>query len=125
MRLNINKPDEFNPNNIWFSEIRSVVRAMDYYELGQEFQTKINYRLILWAWYVNFALILFAWIVVPITNKDEWGKGLLWSAHFIMAAFLILSLLTEILLFFIAFPWNILMKTLESAKGDLRNNAWK
>ena len=40
-----------------------------------------------------------------------------------MAVFLILSLLAEILLFLFAFPKDILMKILESAKGDLKFNA--
>ena len=42
--------EEFNPNGLWFSEIRSVIRAMDYYMLDNDFQTNINYRIILWVW---------------------------------------------------------------------------
>ena len=67
--------EEFNPNGLWLSEIRSVIRAMDYYMLDNDFQTNINYRIILWVWYVNFFWIILFWIVIPITSKDEWGHG--------------------------------------------------
>ena len=41
--------EELNPNGLWFSEIRSVIRVMDYYMLDNDFQTNINYRIILWV----------------------------------------------------------------------------
>ena len=118
------EPEKFNPNGIWFSEIRSVVRAMDYYELDNEFQTRINYRLILTVCYINFFLIILVWIVIPVTSKDECGKGLLWRAHFIMAGFLFANFAAELSLFFIAIPRDLLLKILVSAKGDLREKAW-
>lgn len=111
----------FDPNKIWFSVIRSVVRAMDYYELGDEFQTRINYRLILWVCYVNFFLIILVCIVVPITSKDVCGQGLFWRAHLIMGFFLFLNGLAEVGLFLFAIPRDLLCKILTSAKGDL----WK
>ena len=118
------KPEEFNPNGIWFSEIRSVVRAMDYYELDNEFQTRINYRLILIIWYINFFLIVTIWIILPSTTKESCGNGLQWKSHFMMAGFLFANFVVEISLFFIAIPRDLLLKILISAKGDLRDNAW-
>ena len=106
-----------------FSEIRSVVRAMDYYELDNEFQTRINYRLILWVWYINYPAIVIIWIILPFTTRETWGNGLEWKSHFIIAGFLFINFVVEILLFFIAIPKDLFFKIIKSAKGDLRDNA--
>ena len=117
------EPEEFNPNGLWFSEVRSVIRAMDYYMLDNDFQTNINYRIILWVWYVNFFWIILFWIVIPITSKDEWGHGLFWRAHIIMGIFLFINFVIELSLFFITIPKYLRERILKSAKGDLQNNA--
>lgn len=116
-------PKDFNPNGLWFSEIRSVIRAMDYYCVDNEFQRRINFRLILWATYINFFIMVIVCIIVPITSKDVCGHGLFMRAHFLMGLFLFLGFLCEFLLFFVAIPFDLLKRIIISAKGDLRDKA--
>ena len=59
------KPEEYNPEGLWFSEFRSVSRATRYYLVGEEFQHRINFRLILYLCYVNFFLFYFVIFSVP------------------------------------------------------------
>lgn len=118
-------PPEFNPNGLMLlSEIRSVIRAMDYYCLDEKFQTRINYRLLLWVAYLHFFLLLIVCIIVPVTSKDECGKGLFWRAHFIMGFFLFFSLALEFSMYFVAIPFDLLKEIVQSAKGDLRDKAF-
>lgn len=119
-------PKPFNPEG-WplISEIKSVVRAMDYYESDKKFQKQISYRTIVWIWYINFFFYLVVAIIVPITNKDSWGNGLYWRAHYIMAGFLFINFVLEVSMFFICMPFRILKDIIASARGDQRKNASK
>ena len=117
-------PAPFDPNGIWFSEIRSVVRAMDYYESDEKFQRRISYRTMLYICYINFFMLIIAAVLVPITSKDSCGNGLYWRAHYIMAGFLFINFVMEVSMFFICMPFDILKEVIISSRGDLRDNAW-
>ena len=116
-------PPPFEPNGIMFSEIRSVIRAMDYYECDEKFQTQISYRTMLYICYVNFFLLVLAAIIVPITSVEGCGEGLYWRAHFIMFGFLLINFILEVSMFFICMPFSILKDIIVSARGDLKDGA--
>ena len=117
------KPDPFCPDKMkLFPEIRSVIRAMDYY-MEPELHKDINFRMMILFSYINFFIILLACAVVPPTNKAQCGEGLFWRAHMMMWVLLFFSFLAELFLFYHAIPKDIFFKILESAKGDLREKA--
>lgn len=68
--LKFNEPEIFNPNGLWFSEIRSVIRAMDYY-MEPDDQKYIRFRLMILFSYINFFLIIAACLIIPTINKDK------------------------------------------------------
>ncbi|CAI2368568.1 unnamed protein product [Moneuplotes crassus] len=115
------EPELFNPN-ILLSEIRGVVRAMDYY-MEPEDQRFINFRLMILFAYINFFTILFVCITIPPTFKDACGQGIKWNAHYIMWVLLFISILAEIFLFYWAIPKDILLKILKEAIGDQKETA--
>jgi hypothetical protein len=116
-------PPDFDPNGLWFSSIRSVLRGMDYYVIDEDVHDRINYRLLLILCYINFFTLIIWWIVVPITHKEEWGLGLKWRAHYILLSFITISFIVEFSMFFIAIPRDLLWRIIDSLKGDLRDKA--
>jgi hypothetical protein len=44
--MKFSPPIEFNPNGLWFSEVRSIIRALDYY-VDPENISKVNFRLMI------------------------------------------------------------------------------
>jgi len=68
--IKFSKPETFDPNGLWFSELRSVLRALDYY-MEPDDQKYINFRLMILFSYINFFLIIAACLIIPPTNKDS------------------------------------------------------
>ena len=91
---------EFQNKDNCLSKLFSKKNVVWSYRYFDDIEEQINFHLLIKFAYASFLIHLMVWFLIPIMLKHpEWGKGLLWIAHFIFAAYVLSSFIVELVIF--------------------------